>query len=70
MEIIKKEEQVTQIQSEFGRQLQYYESNDYVIKRIEKSILETKNSKGDYSNPIYDTFMKLSLTGNRAGGMK
>ena len=69
-EIIKKEEQVKQIESEHWKQIQYFESNDYIIKRIEKSILDKRYSQGASPNPIYESFMKLNVFGNKRDSKK
>mmetsp|Transcript_7645 Transcript_7645/g.8641 ORF Transcript_7645/g.8641 Transcript_7645/m.8641 type:complete len:137 (+) Transcript_7645:3-413(+) len=59
----KKEDHVKAIESEFQRKVKYFESNEYIIKQIEKSIQDTRNVDGLHNpNELYESFMRLNLT--------
>jgi hypothetical protein len=51
---------------DFQRQLTLYQSDEYVIKRLETCIKNTKDGNGNFasSNSLYESFMKMNVGGD------
>lgn len=62
-EVEKREQNLKQMETDFKKQTEYFNSNDYIISQIQNCIAGTRNSKGGFgkSNPLYDAFMKLNI---------
>jgi hypothetical protein len=65
-ELEEKEESSKQLQIEFDRKLKYFESNEYIISKIEKCIEETKNGGRGKNSLLYESFMRMNV--NEEGG--
>jgi hypothetical protein len=51
---------------DFQRQLTLFQSDEYVIKRLETCIKNTKDGNGNFSssNSLYESFMKMNVVGD------
>ncbi|CAI2367447.1 unnamed protein product [Moneuplotes crassus] len=66
-EVDQKDKQIFEAEVRFNRKIKHMESDEYVIKRLERCIRDTRDGKSkiNKNNPLYEAFMKMNL-GNAA----
>lgn len=71
-ELEEKEQNFELQRKDYEQQLVHLQSDEYVMKRLQNCIKDTRDGKGNFSknNSLYDSFMKMNIAGDEGGKNK